>query len=32
MVVVGDLKDSGTVQKRKSAWFVLVSEWWWVVE
>jgi hypothetical protein len=28
----GGLKDIGTDGKRETAWFVLVSEWWWVVD
>jgi hypothetical protein len=30
--VVGGLKRSGTDGTRETAWFVLVSEWWWVVD
>jgi hypothetical protein len=29
--VGGDLKESRTDGTRESVWFVLVSEWWWVV-
>jgi hypothetical protein len=28
----GGLKDSWTDGTRETAWFVLVSEWWWVVD
>jgi hypothetical protein len=31
MVVGGELKDSGTDGTRETAWFVLVTEWWWVM-
>jgi hypothetical protein len=31
MVVGGELKEIGTDWTRENAWFVLVSEWWWVV-
>jgi hypothetical protein len=32
MVVGGEMKDSETVGTRETAWFVLVREWWWVVD
>jgi hypothetical protein len=32
MVVGGGLKDSGTDGTRETAWFELVSEWWWVAD
>jgi hypothetical protein len=31
MVVGGELKDIGTDGTRETVWFVLVSEWWWVM-
>jgi hypothetical protein len=31
IVVGGELKDSGTDGTRETAWFVLVTGWWWVV-
>jgi hypothetical protein len=30
-VVLGALKDNATDGTSETAWFVLVSEWWWVV-
>jgi hypothetical protein len=27
----GELKESGTDGTRETVWFVLVSEWWWLV-
>jgi hypothetical protein len=32
MVVGGVLIESGTDGTRETAWFVMVSEWWWVVD
>jgi hypothetical protein len=32
MVVDGERKDSRTDVTRETVWFLLVSEWWWVVK
>jgi hypothetical protein len=32
MVVGGEMKVSGTDWTRETAWFVLVTGWWWVVK
>jgi hypothetical protein len=31
-MVGGELKDSGVDGTRGATWFLLISEWWWVVE
>jgi hypothetical protein len=32
MVVGGELKDNGTDGTSETAWFVVDSDWWWVVD